>query len=85
MTFKEIQKQLKEAKNERSVMQHLLDHLDSEFGGSNPRKVLLGEDKLPIPPEAFEAVASDLLAGIGNLNGKILEIELSTVIKTKEE
>ena len=63
-TFDEMQKRLLVAKNTKTVVEYLVEHIDSNFkgvGGEKPKSFMLNEDKLPIPQETFESVVSDFL------------------------
>lgn len=70
-TFQAFQRRLTEAKNKIIVLQHLIEHIDEEFRPSpitgNPnkpraQKVLVTDDKVPVPAEAFETVVNDLMS-----------------------
>ncbi len=63
-TFQEVQARLQLAKNRRTILVHLMDYLDTNFrqsAGEKAKKILLNDDKVPIPEQDIEFVLSGLL------------------------
>jgi hypothetical protein len=63
-TFKELSEQLAAVKLKRTVIQHLIEYIDTNFrpiAGGESKSKLLTEDKVPVPPAIFEAVVSEVL------------------------
>lgn len=62
-TFADLQGHLNALRFKRTILSHVVEHLDGEFMpelDQQPKKVLLTEDKVKIPTEAFDSVATDL-------------------------
>lgn len=62
-TFEELFKEMTRSKYRQTVFRYLIDHIDSNFrpvAGEKPKSVLLTEDKLPVPHEIFEEIATEL-------------------------
>jgi len=63
-TFFDLQNQIADAKFKKSVLLHLIEYLDANFrsvAGAAAAKILLTDDKLPVPPQTFEAITTDVL------------------------
>jgi outer membrane biosynthesis protein TonB len=77
-TFIELSKRLSEARFRRTVLLHLVEHLDESFrpsAGHPPEKMLLTDDKLAVPSEIFDSVVEKtLLAEIKKLDDEISSI-----------
>ena len=70
MTFAELQNKLNAAKFRRTVLGHLIEHLDSEFlaiSDGKPQKALLTEDKLRVPQDTFEEILEELSNAVRSL------------------
>ena len=82
-TFQELQSRLKVAKDRKAILIYLLEHIDSTFlpvAGAVPSRLLLTDDKLPVPVEAFETLQSDTLsAEVQQLDQEIANILAGTV------
>jgi hypothetical protein len=82
-TFKELQDKLRAATFEKLVLEHLVEYIDDELRpgpSGEPRKVLMTDDNIPVPQEAYASVIeSVLLSRISDL-GKYIEDILSTAI-----
>jgi hypothetical protein len=79
-TFGELQTRLTAAKQKKIVLQHLIDHLDTNFvpsGGNKPKNFLLDEQKVPLPSSAFESVIADLLLA----ESQELDQEIHTILQ----
>lgn len=77
-TFFELQNEIADAKFRKTVLLHLVEHLDANFrsvGGAPPKNVLLTDEKVQVPGHIFEAIVSDLLlAEAQGLDDVILSI-----------
>lgn len=81
-TFKEFQQRLMAAKFKTVVYQHLVDYLEGEFrpvSGGKPKKVLLTDDKLPVPDETIDGVVKELFGGLTNLSQEMDQILTATI------
>lgn len=82
-TFHELQTQLTAAKFKRTVIQHLIEYIDSNFrpiAGGEPKSKLMTDEKVPVPPATFEAVVSEVLLQVdGNLEAQVTEILGSSI------
>lgn len=77
-TFKELIKQLSDAQGKREIYQHLADHLGDSFlpsMASEPKKVLLTDEKVKVSTALIETVIQELLSGISHLNTQIENIQ----------
>lgn len=66
-TFKELQQRVTAAKCKAQIYQHLIDHIEANFrpvAGANAKKVLLTDEKVPVPDEYFEQVVKELFTGL---------------------
>jgi hypothetical protein len=83
-TFSELQSRLTAAKQRKSILLMLIEHVDEHFlpqGGAEPEKKLLDDDKLVVPVEMFEAVAADTLtAEVQQLDAEINQIMSSNLV-----
>jgi hypothetical protein len=80
-TFQELQKRLTDASNRLTIVQYLIDHLDSDFrsnAGVDPKNFLLTPTKSAVPQEAIESMVSQILLPIS----QELEQEMQTVLNT---
>ena len=62
-SFADIQTALSQTRFQKTIIAHLVEHLDGEFMPAldqQPRKVLLTDEKVRIPADAFEAVITNL-------------------------
>jgi hypothetical protein len=78
-TLQDVQEKLQEWKNEKTVLLHLIEYLDAHFrssGGEKAKNVLLGDNKLPIPEEAFEEVITEILMK----SASALELDITRVM-----
>jgi hypothetical protein len=78
-TFQELQQRLSDADFRRTILQHIVEHLDSGFranAGSSPKNHLLTKDRLPVPQEAFESLISEVLMPLA----KEMEDEIAQVL-----
>lgn len=82
-TFQELQAQLTAAKFKRTVVQYLIEHIDSNFrpiAGGEPKNKLMTDEKVPVPPAIFEAVVSEVLLQVdGELEARMTEILASSI------
>jgi hypothetical protein len=78
MTYQELQDRLSSLRFRQVILKHLVSVLDSDFLPAleqPPKKVLLTDDKMRVPVEAFETVASEiteLLKAIGEEESMLL-------------
>lgn len=73
-TFQEMQVRLQELKNKKTILVHLTEYLDSNFrasAGDKAKNVLLTEERVAIPEEAFEQVVGDIMKSMENLTDEI--------------
>lgn len=86
-TFQELQGQLTKAKFKRTVIQHLIEYIDSNFrpiAGGDAKNKLLTDEKVPVPANIFEEVVSEVLVQVdGNLEAQMHSI-LSSSIQVQE-
>ena len=64
-TVGEMIDRLKEQKNKKALLEHLIEYVDNNFrsqAGRESEKKLLNDDKLPVTEEAIEAVVTDVLS-----------------------
>lgn len=76
-TFKELQQKLTSAKSKKVIYQHLVDYLETTFrpvAGGPPKKVLLTDDKVPVPDEFVEQVVKELYTGLEAVNREAEQI-----------
>jgi hypothetical protein len=77
-TFNELNEQLKTLKNKKTVVEHLVQYVDTNFmpqAGQEPTKTLLNDEKLPVPQEAIETVVTSVLvAELNDINERIAAI-----------
>jgi hypothetical protein len=82
-TFQELQAQLTTAKFKRAVIQHLIEHIDSNFrpiAGGDAKNKLMTDDKVPVPPAIFESVVSEVLLQVdGDLEAMMTSILSSSI------
>ena len=82
-TFQELQSQMTTAKFKRTVIQHLIEYIDTNFrpvAGGDPKNKLMTDEKVPIPPAIFESVVSEVLVQVdGELEAKMTEILGSSI------
>lgn len=84
-TFLELQTHLDALRNKRTILAHLVEHLDAQFMpelDATPKMVLLTETKVKVPPESFDAVATDLNSWIKALLAEEQKLLSSTVAIT---
>jgi hypothetical protein len=70
MTLAELTNKLNAAKFRRTVLGHMIEHLDAEFlvsTGDKPQKALLTEDKVRVPQQAFEEILEELSHAVKSL------------------
>ncbi len=86
-TFAELQKNLLEARGRRAMLSFLADLLESEFLAPNveaqPKKLILMDDKVPVPPNIIDTLVSDLLKEVAELDEQITTIMNATLQGTK--
>lgn len=77
-TFSELSQQLVVLKNSKTVVEHLMQYIDTNFlpqAGQEPLKTLLNDDKLPVPQEIIEGfVTGVLVAELQSINADIASI-----------
>lgn len=86
MTLAEMHAHVAALSFRRTIIAHLIEHLDAEFMpelDQQPKKVLLTETKMKVPQAVFDAVAADLGTWIKSLlaeEKKLLDsaVELTT-------
>ena len=82
-TFQELQAQITDTKFRRTVIQHLIEYIDSNFrpiAGGDAKNKLLTEEKVPVPASVFESIVSEVLVRVdGELEGRVIEILGSTI------
>jgi hypothetical protein len=82
-TFQELQSQLTTSKFKRTVIQHLIEYIDTNFrpiAGGEPKNKLMTDEKVPVPPAIFESVVSEVLLQVdGDLEAKVTEILGSSI------
>lgn len=62
-TFEELYHEMQRSKFRQTVFRHLIEYIDSNFrpaAGEKPRNVLLTDEKIAVPPEVFEEIATEL-------------------------
>jgi len=87
-TFGELQKTLNLLHNKLEILTHLIEYIDQNFiayGGSQPLKYLLNEQRVKIPVEPFEEILEFLTSEAGNLTSKAQSITSSGVQIKKEK
>ena len=88
-TFNELSQRLVDAKNRKAVLQMLVEHIDDDFlptGPAKAAKVLLNDERIPVPQAMFEAVIADTLAAeIQQLDQEIANISGSELAKKAEK
>lgn len=86
-TFSELQESLNSAKHRRSVLMHLIEHIEGEFisqvQGGKAKQLLLTEDKVPVPQSAFDGVVEGMLKEVSGLEDDIETILQSTLKSSK--
>src|SRR5512137_2298718 len=87
-TFQELQASLTNAKFKRTVVQHLIEYIDSNFrpiAGGEPKNKLMTDEKVSVPPAIFEAIVSEVLLQVdGELESRVTEILNSSIAGTAE-
>ena len=82
-TFQELQAQLTTAKFKRTVIQYLIEHIDSNFrpiAGGDSKNKLMTDEKVPVPPAIFESVVSEVLLQVdGDLEAMMTSILSSSI------
>jgi hypothetical protein len=82
-TFSELHEKLLAAKNRRLVLLHIADLIEGEFLSHNPesrpKRLLLNEDKVPVPQTAFDEVVESILKEVQELDKHIQQILQSTL------
>lgn len=77
-TFTELTQRLQDARFRRAILLHLTEHIDETFrphAGEKPEKMLLTDEKTPVPVSMFDSVVEDtLLAEVKQLDQVIAEI-----------
>lgn len=77
-TFSELSQQLSVLKNKKTVVEHLVQYIDTNFmpqAGQQPTKTLLNDDKLPVPQDVIETVVTSVLvAELNDINERITAI-----------
>jgi len=77
-TFTELHARLVDARNRKAVLQMLVEHIDDNFLPTGPAKaerVLLNDERIPVPQAMFEAVIADTLdAEIKQLDQEIVRV-----------
>ena len=77
-TFQELQARITDTKYRRTVIQHLIEYIDTNFrpiAGGDAKNKLLTEDKIPVPASVFESIVSEVLVRVdGDLEARVLEI-----------
>jgi len=88
-TFNDLNKRLVDARNRRAVLQMLVEHIDNNFLPTGPAKaerVLLNDERVPVPEAMFEAVVADTLAAeIQQLEQEIARIVSSELAQKSEK
>lgn len=86
-TFAELQKNLLEARGRKAMLEFLADLLEADFLAPNaeaqPRKLILMEDKVPVPASIIDTLASDLLKEVAELDEQIVSIMNATLQGSK--
>jgi hypothetical protein len=86
-TFSELQAKLMAAKNRRLVLLHIADLIEGEFLSPNPesqpKRLLLNDDKVPVPQTAFDEVVESILKEVQELDESIQQILQSTLQDSK--
>lgn len=72
-TFREMQEQVLAARNKKEVLSHIVDYLEENFrsSGSDPKRILVKDDKTAVPDSTFEEVVSELLHDVQNLDNAL--------------
>jgi len=87
-TFQELQAAMTTAKFKRSVVQHLIEYIDTNFrpiAGEEAKNKLMTDEKLPVPPAIFEAVVSEVLVRVdGELEAQMAEIMGSSISEPED-
>ena len=86
-TFAELQTKLMASKNRRSVLMHIADLIEGEFLSptpeAQPKRLLLNEEKVPVPQAAFNEVVEGILKEVEELDESIQQILQSTLQGSK--
>lgn len=84
-TFKELQDRLNLSKTKSTILEHLVAYLEDQFRptpGGTVKKVLVTEEKIPVPDSAYEDVTIDLLRGIQMMRDEMQSILASAVVSS---
>lgn len=79
-TFEELQKKIAAAKFKKTVITHLVEYIDENFGSpadGTPKSCLLTDEKIAVPKDTFESLVTDLLK-----SGKDLDDEITLILQT---
>lgn len=79
-TLQEMQWRLHFVKNRKTILLHLIEHLDANFrssGGEKPKSFLLTDDRTPVTDQDLEAVVTTLLQQASEL-----EVESNRILAT---
>lgn len=86
-TFSQLQTKLNAAQNRKRVLMHLADLIEGEFISANPeaqpKRLLLSDEKVPVPQAAFSDVVDSLLKEVAELDETIETILQSTLQGSK--
>lgn len=84
-TFAELQGHINALRFKRTILSHITEYLDEKFlpeMDQKPERVLLTEERVAVPTEAFDAVAADLSTWIKSLLAEEQKVLGSTVALT---
>lgn len=88
-TFADLQKNLVEARGRRTVLMYLANLLESDFlppsADSQPKRLLIMDDKVPVPKDVIDTVVEDLLKEADALATQAESIMNMTVPNTKSK
>ena len=80
-TFQELKNRVEEASNRLTIVQFLIEHIDTNFranAGAPPKNHLLTANKIPVPQEAFESLIAQVLLPISTELGEEIQHVLNT-------
>lgn len=81
-TFAELHTGLIEKKNKIAVLRHLSEYLEDTFitiADARSPKLLLNDDRLPVPTSKFEEISESMLKEIAQLEEEIGTIMSATL------
>lgn len=87
-TFRELQSRLTWLKNRATILEYLVEHVDSEFrakAGAPAKRVLMTSEKLPVPEDGLEQMVMDFTEELAETHAKIEEILASPLVEAQQQ